>query len=246
MMELRSRRTLLPAMRALEASGDGYWEADLSDGTAWLSPWFYRKLGWPVENARTAFSALKSTLPPHSWNALLRQMRDHLEQGTPLDLEVRVQLPNGEWRWWRFRGTAQHNDIRHPVRLAGSMRDVTDEHSCRAQPIKLDAVLREIEPALAGAAGEGVALRFDLAAEDALVCIDAQRLKQALANMLLVAHKASAHAPEVTVSTRRVSKGWDATPNPSGDAVLLEVLDTQPGTAMRLWIPAQQDSHQRK
>ena len=67
-----------------------------------------------------------------------------------------------------------------------------------------------------------------------------------LANMLLVAHKASAHAPEVTVSTRRVSKGWDATPNPSGDAVLLEVLDTQPGTAMRLWIPAQQDSHQRK
>lgn len=237
-MEMRSRKGMMPAMRALEASGDGYWEADLSDGSAWFSPWFYQRLGWPVETSRTSFGALKTTLPAQSWEALLRHMRNHLEQGTPLDLEVRVQLPNGETRWWQFRGQAQRNDIRHPVRLAGSMRDVTDQRSSRTETTDIDALLRSMEPALITAIGDGAQLRLELAANDAQVHVDAARLKHALCNVLLVARAVPTRAAEVTVSTR-VANGHYASPQAgSRDSILLEILDTQPGTAMRLWIPA--------
>lgn len=235
-MEMRSRRAFMPAMRALEASGDGYWEADLSDGSAWFSPWFYERLGWPVQTSRTSFGALKTTLPPHSWEALLTHMRLHLEQGTPLDLEVRVQLPGGESRWWRFRGKAQRNDIRHPVRLAGSMRDVTEELSSRIEATHIDALLRAMEPALITAIGGGAQLRLDLAANDAQVHIDAARLRHTLCNALLVARAETQRAAEVTLSTRP-ARGGDAAPHPAGDSVLVEILETLPGAAMRLWIP---------
>lgn len=236
-MQTRSRRAFMPAMRALEASGDGYWEADLSDGSAWFSPWFYERLGWPVETSRTSFGALKTTLPARSWETLLRHMRDHLEQGTPLNIEVRVQLPGGEWRWWQFRGRAQRNDIRHPVRLAGSMRDVTEERSCRPETTDIDALLRSMEPALITAIGDGAQLTLDLAANDARVCVDAARLQHALFNALLVTRQTPAGEAQVTVSTRPAN-GRDAAP-PAGprESILVEIVDSHPGAALRLWIP---------
>lgn len=123
----RSRKNFMPAIRALESSEDGFWEADLSDGSAWFSPWFHRRLGWSADAERSSFSALKDTLTTPSWEAMLQRMRAHLEQGTALDLELDALLPDGQSRRWRLWGMASRNDTRHPVRLAGSMRDVTGD-----------------------------------------------------------------------------------------------------------------------
>jgi PAS domain S-box-containing protein len=60
-----------------------------------------------------------------TWTALLRKLRSHLEEQSPLDTEFQVQLATGRVEWWHMRGSAQRNDTGHPTHFAGSVRDIT-------------------------------------------------------------------------------------------------------------------------
>jgi PAS domain-containing protein len=111
----------------MKASGDGFWELDLADGSTWFSEWFYDRLQWPDRIKRATFEDLRPSVSAETWDLLLGQLRDHLEQKIPLDAEFPVTLADGRMEWWQLRGSAQLNQIGHPIHVAGSVRDVTGE-----------------------------------------------------------------------------------------------------------------------
>jgi len=139
-------------MRALEACGDGFWELDLQDGSAWFSDWFYRKLAWPHETKRHTLAELQSLLKPPVWNELLGKFRDQLERNLPLDFEFDVQLPDGSSEWWHIRGIAERNSAGQPICLSGSMRDASLDRGAPRIPSSL-LCLHEAFDALPVAAG---------------------------------------------------------------------------------------------
>jgi hypothetical protein len=114
-------------MRAIASCGDGLWECDLSDGSAWFSDWFYQKLGWVRAAKRAAFADLQAHLPPMAWIELMGKIRSHLEQGAVLDLEFDVRTAGDTLERWRVCGRAHRNAAGQPVYLAGSMRVVDRE-----------------------------------------------------------------------------------------------------------------------
>jgi PAS domain-containing protein len=114
-----------PGALAMKASGDGFWEFNLADGSAWLSDWFCARLQWSEPMKQPAFSDLRPLVSPAAWDDLLRKMRSHLEQRTPLDTEFQVRLAQGQTEWWHMRGAAQRNDAGHPTHFAGCVRDIT-------------------------------------------------------------------------------------------------------------------------
>jgi PAS domain-containing protein len=109
----------------MRASGDGFLELDLADGSAWFSDWFCPRLTSTEPVKRPAFSDLRPLMSPETWDALLRKLRSHLEECTPLDTEFQVQLPKGQTEWWHMRCSAQRMDAGHPTHIAGCVRDVT-------------------------------------------------------------------------------------------------------------------------
>jgi len=109
----------------MRASGDGFWELDLADGSAWFSDWFCPRLKRSEPAKRPAFSDLRPLMSSETWDALLRKLRSHLEERTPLDTEFQVQLAKGQTEWWHLRGSAQRQDAGHPTHFAGCVRDVT-------------------------------------------------------------------------------------------------------------------------
>jgi PAS domain-containing protein len=109
----------------MKASGDGFWEFNLAEGSTWFSEWFYDRLRWPEAVKRTSFGDLRSAVSSETWDRLLRELRAHLEQQIPFDAEFEVLLAEGRVEWWQMRGSAQLNDIGHPIHVAGSVRDVT-------------------------------------------------------------------------------------------------------------------------
>ena len=109
------------------APGQGSWELDLLNGTAWYSDWFYQRFKWPHEVKRKRLDDLRPFLPCGAWEALLLAIRGHLEWQRPLDAEVRVQLPGNRVEWWRMQGALECNSRGKPMFLAGSMRDITEE-----------------------------------------------------------------------------------------------------------------------
>ena len=111
-------------MRALEACGDGFWEFDLKDGSAWFNHWFYRKLAWPAETKRTTLGDLQPLLKPAAWKELMERIRGHLEKDLPLDLEFDVRVAQDQSERWQIRGAAQRNGAGQPEYLAGSMREI--------------------------------------------------------------------------------------------------------------------------
>jgi hypothetical protein len=123
----RRRCTTKPGTLALKACGDGFWELNLQDGSAWYSEWFYQKLNWVAETKRTTLGDLEPLIQPAAWSELMSRFRDHLEQGRPLDLEFQVTLPDGSTPRWRLQGSADRNGLGQPVHLAGSMRDVSGQ-----------------------------------------------------------------------------------------------------------------------
>ena len=113
------RRIVKPGMRALEACGDGFWEFDLKDGSAWFNPWFHRKLGWPADTQRTTLGDLQPLLKPAAWKELMAQIRGHLERDLPLDLEFEVRVAADRTEHWHMRGAAHRNSAGQPEYLAG-------------------------------------------------------------------------------------------------------------------------------
>jgi PAS domain-containing protein len=113
-----------PGMRAIASCGDGFWECDLLDGSAWFSDWFYQKLGWVRDAKRTAFDDLQAQMPPMAWIELMGKIRSHLEQGAALDFEFEVRTAGDTHERWRVCGRACRNEAGQPVYLAGSMRTV--------------------------------------------------------------------------------------------------------------------------
>jgi PAS domain-containing protein len=114
-------------MRAIASCGDGFWECDLTDGSAWFSDWFYQKLGWVRDAKRTAFADLQAQMPPMAWIGLMGKIRSHLEEGAALDLEFEVRTAGDALERWRICGRAHRNEAGQPVYLAGSMRAVDRE-----------------------------------------------------------------------------------------------------------------------
>ena len=120
-----SRKSPAPGARAMQASGDGFWELDLADRSAWFSDWICSRLQWSEASRAPAFGDLRPLMSAATWDALLCQFRSHLEQKSPLDAEFPVQLATGQVEWWHMRGSAQRSDTGHPTHFAGCVRDVT-------------------------------------------------------------------------------------------------------------------------
>jgi len=120
-----SRKSPVPGARAMHASGDGFWELDLANGSAWFSDWFCARLQRSDTARRPALGDLRALMSAETWDSLLRQLRSHLEEQSPLDIEFPVQLAAGQVEWWHMRGSAQRSDAGHPIHFAGCMRDIT-------------------------------------------------------------------------------------------------------------------------
>jgi hypothetical protein len=109
------------------AGPEGLWGLVLWKGSAWFSDWFYQRLQWPTSVKHTRLENLRPNLPQGAWETFLASIRSHLEQGMPLDAELRVQTNSGRIEWWRVTGAVERNVGGQPVYLAGRMQDVTAE-----------------------------------------------------------------------------------------------------------------------
>jgi hypothetical protein len=109
------------------ATSDGLWGLDLWSGTAWFSDWFYQRLNWPSHTKRNRLDDLRPQLSAEAWQALLLGIRGHLELQVPLDVQLRVQLADGRFQWWRVQGSAERNVGGQPVNLVGSAQDMSAE-----------------------------------------------------------------------------------------------------------------------
>ncbi len=130
--------------RAISGTADGLWEADLISGALWLSPQFMAILGYEaVENVALNRADLDRWVHPDDLASLEQQRQRTYEVDTPLDFEHRMMKSNRDWIWVRMRGTVQRDATGQPIRMAGSMRDVTSRHEEHEQLVRATEAAQE-------------------------------------------------------------------------------------------------------
>jgi PAS domain S-box-containing protein len=130
---LRTRRAAADLRRSQEryalvvqGSNDGIWDRDLETGELYVSPRWREILGLPDDHEARDEHWL-ALVHPEDIGHLEAQLAA-IESGdeATLDLEYRIRHADGSYRWVLVRGALTRDDDGRPVRLAGSMSDVTD------------------------------------------------------------------------------------------------------------------------
>lgn len=118
-----------------EMLNDGLWDLQIINGDPlhpnnvfWWSPQFRKLLGFEtVEEFPDVIDSWASRLHPddsqHTLGAFIKHLNDH-SGATGYDVEYRVRLKNGNYRWFRARGQTRRDKDGVPLRAVGALIDI--------------------------------------------------------------------------------------------------------------------------
>lgn len=124
---------------AREMLSDGLWDMEVIAGDPvnpknpfWWSPQFRRLLGFEtVEEFPDVLDSWASRLHPEDKDRSLAAFGAHLNDHsgkTPFDIEYRLKMKTGEYRWFRARGQTRRDASGAPLRVVGALVDVNLQH----------------------------------------------------------------------------------------------------------------------
>jgi PAS domain S-box-containing protein len=150
--ELQHRRRTEEALRqsetrwqlAIAGSKDGIWDHDLITHRSFLSNHGLKMLGYP-KSAITTFDDWAALIHPDDFETVTEIWQAHLNQQTPYySAEYRIRCRNGAYTWILARGQALWDDTGRPVRVVGSMTDISDRKSNEAQRKEAEIAIRTL------------------------------------------------------------------------------------------------------
>lgn len=118
-----------------EMLNDGLWDLQIINGDPlhqnnvfWWSPQFRKLLGFEtVEEFPDVIDSWASRLHPddsqHTLDSFIKHLNDH-SGSTGYDVEYRIRLKNGNYRWFRARGQTRRDKNGVPLRAVGALIDI--------------------------------------------------------------------------------------------------------------------------
>lgn len=111
---------------AVRGSSDGLWDWDLVTNAVWYEPRYRELLGYSEQEFPNAFDSWERHVHPDDKQRVLEAVERHIQAHTTFDVEQRLRTKTDEYRWFRTRGAVARNADGRAVRMAGSIRDITD------------------------------------------------------------------------------------------------------------------------
>jgi PAS domain S-box-containing protein len=108
---------------AIQGSHDGIWDWNVLTGQIYWSARLQELLGLGPREFQPNIVTWAERLHPDDAARTQDALKAHLERSEPYDVEYRLRLKDGSYRWFRARGTAVRDASGAPVRMAGSLRD---------------------------------------------------------------------------------------------------------------------------
>ncbi len=111
---------------ALDGANDGLWDVQLQSHVTFFSPRACEILGYLPSEAAQIELFLQS-VHPDDMEKTEKRLKDHLEGRVPIfELEHRLRMKSGEWKWVSTRGKLVERDQNgSPLRLTGTYTDIS-------------------------------------------------------------------------------------------------------------------------
>ncbi len=111
---------------ALALAHLGSWEWDIDTGAATWSDEQFRIFGHEPGAIAVTYDTFLAALLPDDHDHVLAAVNDALLGKHPLDVDCRIVRPTGEVRTIHCRGEMTRNDSGHPLRMSGTILDITE------------------------------------------------------------------------------------------------------------------------
>jgi len=111
---------------AVRGSHDGIWDWDVRTGESFYSDRCLELWGYAPGEIAPVFETWVEGIHPEDWPRVQEALANHMERRAPYVVEYRRRTKSGEYRWYRSSGEAVWDASGEPIRMAGSMADVTD------------------------------------------------------------------------------------------------------------------------
>ena len=116
-------------LKALEAAGVGVWEWDIATNLIEWSEGHYTLFGYPPFSFTPNYERWEAQVYPEDLPTVRESIRGALELGTEYDARYRLLMPDGSYRWILSRGKAEYSDSGEPVRMSGTVMDITAQQA---------------------------------------------------------------------------------------------------------------------
>jgi PAS domain S-box-containing protein len=112
--------------RALKAGRVGIWEWDMATNEVTWSDGVEQMFGLKAGSFQGTFDAYRAMVFPEDLPALDHQLQLALERDRPFALEHRIARPDGALRWFLGQGRVIQDQEGKPLRMHGTILDITD------------------------------------------------------------------------------------------------------------------------
>ncbi len=110
---------------AVAGSDAGLFDWDIATNVLFTSDRMKELLGFTPDEISITMEWFWDRLHPDDEEATRRALDSHLEQRVPFDMEYRLATKSGDYRWYRARGRALWDEAGKPIRMSGSLTDIT-------------------------------------------------------------------------------------------------------------------------
>jgi PAS domain S-box-containing protein len=111
---------------AARATHDGIWDWNILTGEQYWSDRHLELFGLEPSPITPTYETWILRVHPDDADRVHQATCRHLETREPYDIEVRVRMKDDRYRWFRDQGQALWDSTGRPVRMVGSISDVTE------------------------------------------------------------------------------------------------------------------------
>lgn len=110
---------------AFKGSSVGLWDWDIKTGQLFWSDRYKEMLGIKNSDFQPSYEEFTQRLHPDDRRRASHAMVEHLEKGTPYDIEYRLRHNDDSYAWVHVRGQAIRDSQGKATRIAGSIDDIS-------------------------------------------------------------------------------------------------------------------------
>ncbi len=122
---------------AVQGANDGIWDWDLRSDRLYYSPRWLGMLGLELEKVASSPDTWLERIHPDDADAVHDNLRRHLKGKTEFfQSEHRLRHQSGRYLWFLSRGLAIRDRDGRPLRMAGSLTDVTERRRIEQQLLR--------------------------------------------------------------------------------------------------------------
>lgn len=143
-------------------AGMGAWELQVATGELWWSSGVYAMFKREPSTYLPSYEHFLETIYPPDREEVVRRTETALTEGLSFDIRHRIIRPDGEIRFVREKAEVERGPMGEPVRMIGTVEDVTDELLAarhRSRAANALATLSRSNAALVHATDEGSLLQ---------------------------------------------------------------------------------------